>query len=107
MSKLSILAVLAALVPGQSFASCVAAGLVSAESEVARKVTIMNMSNTETLKLYWISFSGAPTHYADIAPNTQLVQPTFDGHAWAVEGSDGTCKTLVLAQASDIDVVVR
>ncbi len=96
----------ACMFPAMADAGCATGGLVSAQTQVARTLTITNLSDSETLTLYWIGFDGAAAVYSEIVPRAQIVQPTFTGHVWAIESGGGACETVIVVE-SDLDLGVR
>jgi VHL beta domain len=94
-----------AVMPGLANASCALGTLTSGNSDVAQTVSFSNQSGTESLRLIWIDFDGSPVSYAEVAPGTEVIQPTFSGHVWAIETASGLCKAVIVVE-SDLALLI-
>jgi hypothetical protein len=66
------------------------AELASQPSKEATGMTIVNRSD-QSIKIYWLNFSGFRVLYHTVAPGGRITQQTFIGHNWLVLSQDGYC----------------
>lgn len=64
------------------------ATILSTDSGGPVRFSVIN-STDGLLSLYWIDRAGARMLYRELRPGESMVQPTFAGHAWELNGADG------------------
>src|ERR1700730_15340174 len=66
------------------------ASLKSLNGNVPTSVDFENQT-TQTVRLYWLNYTGARVFYAAIAPGAAYLQSTFVTHPWVVADLSDTC----------------
>jgi plastocyanin len=67
-------------------------------------INFVNKSSGD-VKLYWLDYSGKQVYYATIPAGRNVVQQTFDTHAWVVLDSTGKCIGYVVAPRAEYDIL--
>ena len=70
----------------------------STAGDHAASLLIIN-NTSETLQSLWLDYQGKRISYAQIAPLTSYVQPTFLTHPWIIANLQGTCYRFVVMNA--------
>lgn len=78
--------------------SCAEADSLSSPNGTQPTSIYFKNESSETVKIYWINFSGGLTLYHDnVAPGQAKTQGTFLDHPWYIATEDEECITVVTA----------
>lgn len=74
------------------------------ESTVESQLVVIN-SSTGPLQLVWLGFEvGQEQVYNVVLPESQLVQPTYSTHAWALKDSEGQTLLRYLGPSASLTI---
>ncbi|BAZ36602.1 hypothetical protein NIES4101_25210 (plasmid) [Calothrix sp. NIES-4101] len=75
---------------GQS-KQCASESVSSSRSgKVSTEITFINQRR-QSVKTYWLDYSGKRKFYATIAPGDRVVQQTYVTHPWVVTDTSNNC----------------
>jgi hypothetical protein len=99
MSSLLLAATIAARTAGPAAgAAAGACHITQTKSRSGSRATIEFENKTGgTVKVYWLSYSGAAVYYRTLTPGASYSQGTYAGSAWEVRTSSGACTGYVIA----------
>lgn len=67
---------------------------------------IINNSD-ETVKAYWLDYTGKRVFYEDIKPHTAYLQATWLTHPWVITSAAGACYRFVVMNSQEQSVTVE
>ena len=67
---------------------------------------IINNSD-ETVKAYWLDYTGKRVFYVDIKPHTSYLQATWLTHPWVITSSAGACYRFLVMNSQEQSVTVE
>jgi type II secretory pathway pseudopilin PulG len=80
-----------------SATSCSIEGtLRSVSTSPASTIEFLNKT-ANTIKIYWIDYSGARQYYVDLPPNQSATEQSYDTHPWVVTDAGGNCLDVFVA----------
>jgi hypothetical protein len=79
--------------------------VVSPASSQAATITFSNQT-TQTLKIYWLDYTGARKPYGEVAPGATTTQATFVGHYWMLADATDQCARIASIDGATFTMAV-
>lgn len=79
--------------------------VVSPSSSQAGSITFSNQTN-QTLKIYWLDYTGARKPYGEVAPGATTTQATFVGHYWMLADATDKCARIAPIDGASFTMTV-
>jgi hypothetical protein len=76
--------------------SCATESQFKSVSGTTRAVLQITNNTDETVKAYWLDYTGKRVFYENIAPHTSYLQATWLTHPWVITSSSGACYRFVV-----------